>query len=440
MGDVGSKCIGEHPDGHTTPQEQYRLGETQCIYKTIEILETNIALQMAFRAKVLPANMPTVLILKILYYALDVELDHIPITKCVPIGYEAAEEGIDNNEVSTDGTQQEEESEFDMVKEDKLLTTPVPLLSGACECLSFATEDFGEQYLVDQGMSSKSKRHLSVCAVCFGIVRCTISPTLKFLQQSGQHHFILERNNMNNNHQLHEEGRYMTWRKCRHFEQMTDTLSSSVVIRHRSSNFHSFRTIVASEWILSGQVKYDLTFFTGNMQSPIHAFAIGVVLPETTVNLTTSWAPGTADKSYGFVVEDITDEDMTEANLSNQQFVINRQNETRMVCSKGFQFSVDSTNNCIAEKKGMQLFHQMTVAHAEPFGVSVIINYDDELLIIQTKQQQCTKQNSTFRKLPEMITLTIPLINLHQRPVALAVGLKYAHDCVEFTSEGSPLQ
>ena len=60
-------------------------------------------------------------------------------------------------------------------------------------------------------------------------------------------------------------------------------------MRHRRSGLHSFRSIVASEWLLRGRATYIVELTT--LRSP-SAFGIGCVSPAANVNSDTAWAPG----------------------------------------------------------------------------------------------------------------------------------------------------
>ena len=436
MGDVGSKCIGEHPDGHTTPHEQKRLLATSCHYRTIATIETELALSLSYHAKLLPVNLPAELITKILYYALDIDSNMIPISKCVPLGYEATDEVEDTND-NTDETTGNDmapgltgtiatgfEVAYDEHK-DNFHNIPVklPHMSGACECLSFATQDFGRQYLLDQGIynSKTSHRQLSICAVCFGIVRCTVCPKISnLINNGGRHHFILERNILDATN-VQPYTRLMTWRNCRHFQFDQDP--GLKIRRHRDSNYHSFRTSVASEWILSGKVEYNLIFETDRTLCALNdsgknghyfsAIAIGIVTPETKVNLSTSWVPGLSspDDSWGFMVEDVIG-----GPDIRQEFAIDKQqlNRNPLFLSDNGSFSINNTR--VTNEIGLKEFRKI---NGNEFLVSVVIDYDVELLKLS-------------RLIDDVwVTLSIPLV-IRGRPIALGVGLKYANDSVRF--------
>ena len=60
-------------------------------------------------------------------------------------------------------------------------------------------------------------------------------------------------------------------------------------MRHRASGLHSFRTIVASEWVHRGRVQYLVTM--EKLREPF-AFGIGVVRPDSNVNSALGWTPG----------------------------------------------------------------------------------------------------------------------------------------------------
>jgi hypothetical protein len=453
MGDVGSKCIGEHPDGHTTPHEQKRLLATSCHYRTIATIETELALSLSYNAKLLPANLPAELITKILYYALDIDSNMIsnmiPISKCVPLGYEATgevEETNDNTDESTGpGLTGTVATGFEVTdnehKDNEIVIEPdpgmeelnptenldldlkPPHVSGACECLSFATQDFGRQYLFDQGIynSKTSHRQLSICAVCFGIVRCTVCPKISnLINNGGRHHFILERNIIDATN-IQPYTRLMTWRNCRHFQFDQDP--GLKIRRHRDSNYHSFRTSVASEWVLSGKVEYNLIFETdrallalddsGKYGYYFSAIAIGIVTPETKVNLSTSWVPGLSspDDSWGFMVEDVIG-----GPDIRQEFAIDKQqlNRNPLFLSDNGKFSFFNTR--VPNEIGLKKFRKI---NGNEFHVSVVIDYDVELLKLSRLVDGV------------WVTLSIPLV-IRGRPIALGVGLKYANDSVRF--------
>ena len=89
-------------------------------------------------------------------------------------------------------------------------------------------------------------------------------------------------------------------------------------VRHRLSGLHSFRTILANEWIVRGRVTYDvhleLQTSTARRSTSLGAPAavgIGCVTPSCDVNCDTAWAPGTRgwQGAWGVCIEEIQSED-----------------------------------------------------------------------------------------------------------------------------------
>lgn len=90
------------------------------------------------------------------------------------------------------------------------------------------------------------------------------------------------------------------WKQCRHFH--LEGVAGAVVVRHRMSGLHSFRTAVAAEWVLAGTVVYELTFRTVAIPDGGLAIGIGMVTPSALVNSDVAWAPGTRDWAHAWGV------------------------------------------------------------------------------------------------------------------------------------------
>ena len=109
----------------------------------------------------------------------------------------------------------------------------------------------------------------------------------------------------------------VAFRPCRHF--MRERAAGAQVgqndirsaVRHRMSGWHSFRTIVANEWLIRGCVTYEITLdCLGSLSSPV-AVGIGCVTPSCKVNIDTAWAPGTRGWAdcWGFCIEENPSDD-----------------------------------------------------------------------------------------------------------------------------------
>lgn len=81
-----------------------------------------------------------------------------------------------------------------------------------------------------------------------------------------------------------------TFKDCRHFHIEPGGTRGPCAVRHRMSGLHSFRTIVAGEWLLSGAVTYEVRLDL--LRAPL-AVAVGCVTPRCAVNGDVAWAPGT---------------------------------------------------------------------------------------------------------------------------------------------------
>jgi hypothetical protein len=93
------------------------------------------------------------------------------------------------------------------------------------------------------------------------------------------------------------------WKQCRHFH--IEGGSGTVAVRHRMSGLHSFRTVVAAEWVFAGAVTYELTLQTAALPGAGLALGIGMVTPSAQVNSDVAWAPGTRDwaHAWGLCIE-----------------------------------------------------------------------------------------------------------------------------------------
>jgi hypothetical protein len=103
-------------------------------------------------------------------------------------------------------------------------------------------------------------------------------------------------------------GSEAVWKDCRHFHREQ---SASRAVRHRMSGLHSFRTIVCSDWILSGAAEYMLV--AEQLQQP-GSLSVGMVTPDADVNDNICWVAGTRDREHSWgiciegLVEDVVDE------------------------------------------------------------------------------------------------------------------------------------
>lgn len=104
----------------------------------------------------------------------------------------------------------------------------------------------------------------------------------------------------------------VAFKPCRHFmlEEAAGPRRGDedvrCAVRHRMSGLHSFRTIVANEWVVRGRVTYQVVLESlRSLESPV-AIGIGCVVPSCAVNCDTAWAPGTRGWAgcWGFCVEE----------------------------------------------------------------------------------------------------------------------------------------
>ena len=91
------------------------------------------------------------------------------------------------------------------------------------------------------------------------------------------------------------------WRACRHFHVCPNTGRAT---RHRLSSFHSFRTIVGDEWILRGEMSYTVRV---DVLHESCAIAVGAVTPDALVNCDFGWAPGSVgtrrEHAWGYIMQ-----------------------------------------------------------------------------------------------------------------------------------------
>ena len=75
-------------------------------------------------------------------------------------------------------------------------------------------------------------------------------------------------------------------------------------VRHRLSGLHSFRAVVASEWVVHGRATYEIRLDGLRSRASPLAFSVGCVAPTCHINSTLGWEPGgTHPGSWGFTVE-----------------------------------------------------------------------------------------------------------------------------------------
>ena len=105
-----------------------------------------------------------------------------------------------------------------------------------------------------------------------------------------------------------------SFKPCRHFMRehpATGQQDDRCAVRHRLSGLHSFRSIVASEWVIRGKVTYEVTLERlRSLSSPV-ALSVGCVTAECEVNRDTGWAAGMRgwEASWGFCVEEYPADD-----------------------------------------------------------------------------------------------------------------------------------
>eukprot|EP00966_Prymnesium_polylepis_P175039 4050278-Prymnesium_polylepis.1 len=105
-----------------------------------------------------------------------------------------------------------------------------------------------------------------------------------------------------------------SFKPCRHFMRehpATGQQSDRCAMRHRLSGLHSFRSIVASEWVIRGKVTYEIILERlRSLSSPV-ALSVGCVTPECEVNRDTGWAAGMRgwEASWGVCVEEYPGDD-----------------------------------------------------------------------------------------------------------------------------------
>ena len=180
--------------------------------------------------------------------------------------------------------------------------------------------------------------------------------------------------------------------------------------RHRLSGFHSFRTAVADEWLIRGEVEYAVRVDT--LREPC-AIAVGAITPAALVNCDFGWAPGSAgvrrEHSWGYVMEEAR-ADGEEAPPS-----------TRAVSLGGS--GTDGVKRVDALPDGRPL---PSARRGDTFRVR---------LSPASGRVEITLRGASM-------VLSLPASDAGQ-PLALAVGLKYAADSVTLVSaareEGLPV-
>ncbi len=128
---------------------------------------------------------------------------------------------------------------------------------------------------------------LVVCADCGKATLAAFAPRVLPAGKGGDWHTLRLVN-------LHAPGRAIHFKPCRHFHRQRPggdgyVLAKDFAMRHRASGLHSFRTIVANEWVHRGCVWYSVTL--EKLREPF-AFGIGVVRPDSNVNSALGWTPG----------------------------------------------------------------------------------------------------------------------------------------------------
>lgn len=135
---------------------------------------------------------------------------------------------------------------------------------------------------------------LAVCSRCgkASVISCTprVQP-----QPGGEWHRLRT---------AHVATGQVCFERTRHFMFEPPTALCHAV-RHRMSGYHSFRSVVAAEWVLHGSVAYEIQIDSLCSLDKPAALAVGCVSPGCDVNSHIGWAPGLQPGSWGFVIEQL---------------------------------------------------------------------------------------------------------------------------------------
>ena len=139
----------------------------------------------------------------------------------------------------------------------------------------------------EEVIMANTTERLAVCAACGKPTLAAFAPRVLPAGKGGDWHALRLVN-------LQAPGRAIHFKPCRHFHRQRPDgvgygLAKEFAMRHRASGLHSFRTIVASEWVHRGRVQYLVTM--EKLREPF-AFGIGVVRPDSNVNSALGWTPG----------------------------------------------------------------------------------------------------------------------------------------------------
>eukprot|EP00445_Apocalathium_hangoei_P025120 CAMPEP_0203919616 /NCGR_PEP_ID=MMETSP0359-20131031/59995_1 /ASSEMBLY_ACC=CAM_ASM_000338 /TAXON_ID=268821 /ORGANISM="Scrippsiella Hangoei, Strain SHTV-5" /LENGTH=424 /DNA_ID=CAMNT_0050846949 /DNA_START=26 /DNA_END=1300 /DNA_ORIENTATION=+ len=173
-----------------------------------------------------------------------------------------------------------------------------------------------------------------------------------------------------------------------------------VAVRCRRSGFHSFRTIVADEWVLGGEVAYSVCAQSLRASS---AIAIGAVALGADVNGDIGWAPGTGGlpHSWGYCLE-------------------------RHPAELGFLLFGESDKRTLPESECVFFGGLGATQEAQTPGAVLPTVREGDTVVVALDP---TRGRLTFHFGAQTLRLQLPEEALDQ-PLALAVGLKYAGDAV----------
>ena len=207
-----------------------------------------------------------------------------------------------------------------------------------------------------------------------------------------------------------------SFKQCRHFmlEQAGNvgersTPDPSCAVRHRYSGLHSFRTVVASEWVLRGRVSYEVELARLCSLSAPPAVAVGCVTPTCNVNSDTAWAPGSRcwEGAWGFCVEGTGASTFHEIRALSQS-----QRASRGGRTSGGEWGV-------WEEPDLEVRS----------GDVLVVTIDATRRALGLQITRHGAAVGTARLLP----LNTEPVEGEEEPLALAVGLKYANDSIRLT-------
>lgn len=251
---------------------------------------------------------------------------------------------------------------------------------------------------------------LVVCAACGKPTLAAFAPRVLPAGKGGDWHALRLVN-------LEAPGRAVHFKPCRHFhrqrrESQGDgyVLAKDSAMRHRASGLHSFRTIVANEWVHRGRAEY----FVGleSLREPF-AFGIGVVRPDSNVNSALGWTPGVvcAPPRTGWGV---CWEGRPEGSPGNER----RSSPHSSWRSDRYRESDPKLPVGVRQGDGVSLVVDMTAGFIEVH----VLRFVPESGTVVPESVARIDLDRTAQEAPA--------------PVALAIALKYAGDCVSvYTDE-----